>query len=106
MELKGIVPVGFYVDKNMTATYVHLEEDLQYEDLLKMVSEDFHIQEEDINLSYEISLELKSIVEDFPPISIANARKLRSFIGKIRAFHGIYWLCVKVCFSISTKPYS
>ena len=63
----------------MTASFINLEEDLQYEDLLKMISEDFGIQVEDITLSYGIFLELKSTFEDVPPISIGNTRQLKSF---------------------------
>ncbi|KAF3581528.1 hypothetical protein DY000_02032669 [Brassica cretica] len=70
--------------------------DFQYEDLLKMVSEDFRIQEEDITLRYEISLELKIMVEDVTPISIGNTCQLSSFIGKIRGFDGICRFCIKV----------
>ncbi|CAF1863435.1 unnamed protein product, partial [Brassica oleracea var. botrytis] len=88
----------FVVDKNITSSFINFEEDLQYEDLLKIVSEDFLIQAEDITLSYEISLEFKSTVEDVPPISIGNTRQLRSFIGKIRVFEGMCRLCIKVCF--------
>ena len=80
----------------MTASFINLEEDLQYEDLLKMYSKDFHIQLEDITLSYEIYLEFKSTVEDVPPISIGNTRQLRIFIGKIRVFEGICRLWYKV----------
>ncbi|CAN7105920.1 unnamed protein product, partial [Brassica rapa subsp. narinosa] len=89
----------FYVDKNMTASFIHLEKELKYEDLLNMVSEDFHfrIQVEDITLSYGIYLELKSTVEDVSPISIENTRQLRSFIGKISVFEGVWRLCIKVC---------
>lgn len=86
----------FVVDKNITSSFINFEEDLQYEDLLKIVSEDFLIQAEDITLSYEISLEFKSTVEDVPPISIGNTRQLRSFIGKIRVFEGMCRLCIKV----------
>ena len=93
----------FVVDKNMTTSFINLEEDLQYEDLLKMVFEDFFIQVEDIILSYGISLELKSTVEDVPPISIGNTRQLRSFIGKIRVFEEIFRLCINVCCFISTN---
>ena len=57
----------FYFDKNMTASFIHLEKDLKYEDLLNMVSKDFCIQEEDITLSYKTSLQVKSIVEDVHP---------------------------------------
>ncbi|KAF3558701.1 hypothetical protein F2Q69_00016834 [Brassica cretica] len=74
----------FVVDKNKTSSFINFEEDLQYEDLLKIVSEDFLIQAEGITLSYEISLEFKGTVEDVPPISIGNTRQLRSFIDKIR----------------------
>ena len=77
------------MDKNRTASFINLEEDFQYEDLLKMVSKDFFIQVEDITLSYEISLELKSTIEDVHPNSIGNTRQLRSFIGNIRVFEGI-----------------
>ncbi|CAG7876537.1 unnamed protein product, partial [Brassica rapa] len=84
----------FYVDKNMTAIFIHLEKELKYEDLLNMVSEDFL---EDITLSYGIYLELKSTVEDVFPISIENTRQLRSFIGKISVFEGVCRLCIKVC---------
>ncbi|CAN6857671.1 unnamed protein product [Brassica oleracea var. botrytis] len=41
-------------------------------------------------------LDIKSSVEGFPPISIANTRHLRSFIGKSRSFDGTCRLCVKV----------
>ena len=93
----------------MTTSFINLEEDLQYEDLLKMVSEDFFIQVEDITLSYGISSELKSTIEDVPPISFENTRQLRRFIGKIRVFEGICRLCIKVCClyqQISIKHYS
>lgn len=84
----------FYVDKNRrTASFIHLEQYFRYEDFLKIVSEDFRIQEEDINLSYEISLEVKSIVEYVPPISIENTHQLRTFIPKINGFDG--WLMYK-----------
>ncbi|KAF3523209.1 hypothetical protein F2Q69_00048124 [Brassica cretica] len=89
----------FVVDKNTTASFINLEEDLQYEDLLKMISEDFCIQVEDITLSYEISLELKSTFEDVLPISIGNNRQLKSFICKTRVFEGICRLCIKMLFT-------
>ena len=93
----------FVVDKNITSSFIKFEEDLQYEDLLKIVSEDFLIQVEDITLSYEISLDLKSTVEDAPPISIGNTRQLRNFIGKNTVFEGVCRLCIKVCCFISTN---
>ncbi|XP_048620100.1 uncharacterized protein LOC125590546 [Brassica napus] len=61
---------------------------------MKIVSEDF--KEEVIGLSYGMSLDIKSTVEGFPPISVANTRHLRSFIGKSRSFDGTCRLCVKV----------
>ncbi|KAF2591285.1 hypothetical protein F2Q70_00038662 [Brassica cretica] len=70
----------FHVDLNRNASFISIEEDLQFEDLMKIVSEDF--KEEVIGLSYGMSLDIKSIVEGFPPISIANTRHLISFIGK------------------------
>ncbi|CAN6828387.1 unnamed protein product [Brassica oleracea] len=54
---------------------------------------EFH---EVIGLSYGMSLDIKSTVEGFPPISVANTRHLRSFIGKSRSFDGTCLLCVKV----------
>ncbi|CAN6929912.1 unnamed protein product, partial [Brassica oleracea var. botrytis] len=83
----------FHVDLNMNASFISIEEDLQFEDLMKIVSEDF--KEEVIGLSYGMSLDIKSTVEGFPPISIANTRHLRSFIGKSRSFDGTCRLCVK-----------
>ncbi|CAN6908884.1 unnamed protein product [Brassica oleracea] len=59
---------------------------------MKIVSEDF--KEEVVGLSYGMSLDIKSTVEGFPPISIANTRHLRSFIGKSRSFDGTCRLCV------------
>ena len=50
----------------MIISFINLEEDLQYNDLLKMVSEDFLIREEGITLSYGISLYVKSMVENIP----------------------------------------
>ena len=91
----------FNVDKNKNAFFIYIEEDLQYKDLMKIGSEDFSIKEEEISLSYGISLDLKSIVEGFPPISIGNTRQLKSFIGKIRVFDGTCRLCVKVCITCS-----
>ena len=87
----------FNVDKNRNASFIYTKEDLQYENLMKMVSKDFSIKEEEMSLSYGISLDLKSIVEGFPPISIGNTRQLKSFIGKIIAFDRTCRLCVKVC---------
>ncbi|KAL0749082.1 hypothetical protein Bca101_031084 [Brassica carinata] len=45
---------------------------------------------------YGMSLDIKSTVEGFPPISVANTRHLRSFIRKSRSFDGTCRLCVKV----------
>ncbi|XP_013689853.2 uncharacterized protein LOC106393727 [Brassica napus] len=84
----------FHVDLNRNASFISIEEDLQFEDLMKIVSEDF--KEEVIGLSYGMSLDIKSTVEGFPPISVANTRHLRSFIGKSRSFDGTCRLCVKV----------
>ncbi|KAF3515021.1 hypothetical protein F2Q69_00008596 [Brassica cretica] len=83
----------FHVDLNRNASFISIEEDLQFEDLMKIVSEDF--KEEVIGLSYGMSLDIKSTVEGFPPISVANTRHLRSFIGKSRSFDGTCRLCVK-----------
>ncbi|CAN6916985.1 unnamed protein product [Brassica oleracea var. botrytis] len=57
----------FNVDKNRNASFIYTKEDLQYENLMKMVSKDCSIKEEEICLSYGISLDLKSIVEVFLP---------------------------------------
>ncbi|KAL0755823.1 hypothetical protein Bca101_093491 [Brassica carinata] len=84
----------FHVDLNRNASFISIEEDLQFEDLMKIVSEDF--KEEVIGLSYGMSLDIKSTVEGFPPIFVANTRHLRSFIGKSRSFDGTCRLCIKV----------
>ena len=83
----------FHVDLKRNASFISIEEDLQFEDLMKIVSEDF--KEEVIGLSYGMSLDIKSTVEGFPLISIANTRHLKSFIGKSRSFDGPCRLCVK-----------
>ncbi|KAF3575759.1 hypothetical protein DY000_02029717 [Brassica cretica] len=84
----------FHVDLNMNASFISIEEDLLFEDLMKIVSED--LKEEVMGLSYGMSLDIKSTVEGFPPISIANTRHLRSFIGKSSSFDGTCRLGVKV----------
>ncbi|KAF3552691.1 hypothetical protein F2Q69_00011398 [Brassica cretica] len=84
----------FHVDLNRNASFISIEEDLQFEDLMKIVSEYF--KEEVIGLSYGMSLDIKSTVEGFPPISVANTRHLRSFVGKSKSFDGTCRLCVKV----------
>ena len=99
----------FHVDLNRNSSFISIKEDLQFEDLMKIVSEDLmkivseDFKEEVIGLSYGMSLDIKSTVEGFPPISIANTRHLRSFIGKSRSFDGTCRLCVKVCMIFSTK---
>ena len=57
----------FNVDKNRNASFIYIDEDLQYEDLMKMVSKDFGFKEEEISLSYRILLDLKRIVKVSPP---------------------------------------
>ncbi|CAF1907805.1 unnamed protein product [Brassica napus] len=93
-RLKDAFQWEFHVDLNRNASFISIEEDLQFEDLMKIVSEDF--KEEVIGLSYGMSLDIKSTVEGFPPISVANTLHLRSFIGKSRSFDGTCRLCVKV----------
>ncbi|KAL0824417.1 hypothetical protein Bca101_048094 [Brassica carinata] len=92
----------FLVDLKRNASIISIEEDLLYEDLMKIVSEDFSVKEKEISLSYGISLDMKCIIESFPPLSIGNTRQLRTFISKTRAFDGTCRLCVKV----STDPAS
>ncbi|KAG5393172.1 hypothetical protein IGI04_023135 [Brassica rapa subsp. trilocularis] len=92
----------FLVDLKRNASIISIEEDLLYEDLMKIVSEDFSVKEEEISLSYGFSLDMKCIIESFPPLSIGNTRQLRTFISKTRAFDGTCRLCVKV----STDPVS
>ncbi|XP_048637589.1 uncharacterized protein LOC106409502 [Brassica napus] len=92
----------FLVDLKRNASIISIEEDLLYEDLMKIVSEDFSVKEEEISLSYGFSLDKKCIIESFPPLSIGNTRQLRTFISKTRAFDGTCRLCVKV----STDPAS
>ena len=87
----------FLVDLKRNASIISIEEDLLYEDLMKIVSEDFSVKEEEISLSYGFSLDKKCIIESFPPLSIGNTRQLRTFISKTRAFDGTCRLCVKVC---------
>ncbi|KAF2582569.1 hypothetical protein F2Q68_00005939 [Brassica cretica] len=94
LRSKDALQWEFHVDLNMNAYFISIEEDLQFEDLMKIVSEDF--KEEVIGLSYGMSLGIKSTVEGFPPISVANIRHLRNFIGKSRSFDGTCRLCVKV----------
>ncbi|CDY52002.1 BnaC08g47100D [Brassica napus] len=55
----------FHVDLNRNASFISIEEDLQFEDLMKIVSEDF--KEELIGLSYGMSLDIKSIVNADSP---------------------------------------
>ncbi|CAN7092093.1 unnamed protein product, partial [Brassica rapa subsp. narinosa] len=86
----------FLVDLKRNASIISIEEDLLYEDLMKIVSEDFSVKEEEISLSYGISLDMKCIIESFPPFSIGNTRQLRTFITKTKAFDGTCRLCVKV----------
>ncbi|KAL0715629.1 hypothetical protein Bca4012_064951 [Brassica carinata] len=86
----------FHVDLKKNASFICIEEDLLFEDLMKIVSEDFSVKEEEISLSYGMSLDMKSTVECLPPISIGNTRHLRGFIGKIKGFDGTCQLCVKV----------
>ena len=57
------------MNKNITASFIHLDEYLKYEDWLNMVSENFCIQDKDITLKYGISLEVKSMAEDVHPIA-------------------------------------
>ncbi|CAN6845514.1 unnamed protein product [Brassica oleracea] len=92
----------FLVDLKRNASIISIEEDLLYEDLMKIICEDFSVKEEEISLSYGISLDMKCIIESFPPLSIGNTRQLRTFIFKTRAFDGTCRLCVKV----STDPAS
>ncbi|CAN7065911.1 unnamed protein product [Brassica rapa subsp. trilocularis] len=89
----------FLVDLKRNASIISIEKDLLYEDLMKIVPEDFSVKEEEISLSYGFSLDMKCIIESFPPLSIGNTRQLRTFISKTRAFDGTCRLCVKVYFS-------
>ncbi|KAL0889001.1 hypothetical protein Bca101_012984 [Brassica carinata] len=56
----------FSVDRNRNASSIYLEENLQYEDLIKMVSEDFNVKEEKICLSYGFCWTLKALLKVFP----------------------------------------
>ncbi|CAG7884561.1 unnamed protein product [Brassica rapa] len=98
----------FLVDLKRNASIISIEEDLLYEDLMKIVSEDFSVKEEEISLSYGFSLDKKCIIESFPPLSIGNTRQLRTFISKTRAFDGTCRLCVKDMLhnQVSTDPAS
>lgn len=100
---KKSVKWEFQVDANRNASFISIGEDLHYEDLIKIVSEDFCVKEAEISLSYGISLDMRSFAESFPPISLVNARQLNIFFGKIRSFDGTPRLCIKVCMTFSTK---
>ncbi|KAJ4896212.1 Uncharacterized protein Rs2_23006 [Raphanus sativus] len=93
---KKSVKWEFQVDANRNASFISIGEDLHYEDLIKIVSEDFCVKEAEISLSYGISLDMRSFAESFPPISLVNARQLNIFFGKIRSFDGTPRLCIKV----------
>lgn len=43
-EFKGNFSMDFYVDKNKTASFIHIKENLQYENMLKMVSQELCIK--------------------------------------------------------------
>ncbi|CDY70111.1 BnaCnng66760D [Brassica napus] len=71
----------FHVDLNRNASFISIEEDLQFEDLMKIVSEDF--KEKVIGLSYGMSLDIKSTVEGFPPISVAKLAISEVLFGRV-----------------------
>ncbi|KAG2287651.1 hypothetical protein Bca52824_047255 [Brassica carinata] len=61
MEVKRCIPVGVSCRFEQNASFISIEEDLQFEDLMKIVSEDF--KEEVIGLSYGMSLTSKALLK-------------------------------------------
>ncbi|XP_048623585.1 uncharacterized protein LOC111205747 [Brassica napus] len=66
----------FLVDLKRNASIISIEEDLLYEDLMKIVSEDFSVKEEEISLSYGVSTVPLNALPDFSPVHIGLLRSL------------------------------
>ena len=81
----------FNLDTNSNASFIYIEEDLQYEDLVKMVSKDF------------VGLGLEKYYWRFSPNLHRKYSSTHKFHRQIRSFNGICRLCVKVCCFVSNK---
>ncbi|XP_048599717.1 uncharacterized protein LOC125579867 [Brassica napus] len=66
----------FLVDLKRNASIISIEEDLLYEDLMKIVSEDFSVKEEKISLSYGVSTVPSNALPDFSPVHIRLLQSL------------------------------
>ncbi|XP_048624065.1 uncharacterized protein LOC106427815 [Brassica napus] len=66
----------FLVDLKRNASIISIEEDLLYEDLMKIVSEDFSVKEEEISLSYGVSTVPLNALPDFTPVHIGFLQSL------------------------------
>uniref|UniRef100_A0A1J3IMA2 Transposase MuDR plant domain-containing protein n=1 Tax=Noccaea caerulescens TaxID=107243 RepID=A0A1J3IMA2_NOCCA len=95
------LPCEFVVDPDKGASFCEVDENVTYLELLAMVIQDFGIdcsvKNEDIKLSYEHPLKMKSVAgNDFPPIFVRNDRHVRYFINKIKEVDDLIRLCVTV----------
>ncbi|CAA7021357.1 unnamed protein product [Microthlaspi erraticum] len=95
------LPCAFLVDPDKGASFYQVDENVTYLELVAMVIEDFGIdasvKNEDIKLSFELPLKMKSVAgDDFPPIFMRNDRQVRYFINKIKEDDGLIRLCVTV----------
>lgn len=92
----------FEVDNNRMGSLSEIDENVTYENLVKIIIEDFDIQDQDIALSYGLPLSMKSKIQNSPPVDIRNDRQLRVFINKIKKGYELVTLCV----TLSDKPVS
>lgn len=84
----------FVADTERLGSLSQIDENVTFNDLVKMITEDLDVHDQDIALSYGLPWNMKSMIQNSPPVDIRNDRQLRAFIDKIKKNYELIPLCV------------
>ncbi|KAG2297732.1 hypothetical protein Bca4012_054909 [Brassica carinata] len=90
----------FVADIERLGSLSQIDENVTFDDLVKMITEDLDVHDQDIALSYGFPWNMKCMIQNSPPVDIRNDRQLRAFIDKIKRNYELIPLCV----TLSKKP--
>lgn len=74
----------FVVDTERLGSLSQIDENVTFDELVKMITEDLDVPDQDIALSYGLPCDMKCMIQNSPPVEIRNDRQLRALITNIK----------------------
>lgn len=99
----------FVVDTTRLGSLSEIDQNVAFDVLVNIITEDLDVPDKDIALSYGIPLAArcsKPMIQNTPPVDIRNDRQLRAYINKIKEEDDRRRvpMCIPLCVALCDKP--